>query len=200
MNRRVNHVVFWAILLATVGIGLASTAPMALNSLIIPANLDESSFPATGITTRGGIVFGADAGLPYWSPGDGGAWQAFVTPSQITNSAPGHLSGFFPGALLSNGVVVQESRFTTPATFTRLTGTIMVAGSDGAHTFTIDVFDKTDGGVLCVSSAVTCNTAVSSFGGACTLGPAALDDVDVRVNDAACLVTAPILNLAAEYH
>lgn len=62
--------------LLAAGLGWAAQVPTTFNQLVIPANLDESNFPATTSATRGGFVFGTDAGVPYWSPGDGGAWQA----------------------------------------------------------------------------------------------------------------------------
>ncbi len=158
----------------------------------------EPNFPTN---TTGQIAFmgGMDAGVPYWSEGDGGPWQPFVTQAQITAITSAHLDGYFAGGLLAAGTVVTQTRMSTTATFNRLTTTINTAGSDGAHTFTVDVFDKTDGGVLCVTGAITCNTAASSVGVACTLAAATADDVQLRVNDANCTVTAPLMNIAAEY-
>lgn len=60
------------------------SAPSIRNNLIVPIVMDEASFPATATATKGGIIFGSDGGVPYWSPGDGGAWQTFGTAAAST--------------------------------------------------------------------------------------------------------------------
>lgn len=55
----------------------ALAAPQVVGKIIIPTTADESTFPATAATTRGGLIVGTDGGTTlYLSPGDGGAWQA----------------------------------------------------------------------------------------------------------------------------
>ncbi len=179
--------------------GSVSSAPLILNNMIVPHNQDESAFPASSATNRGAVLFGTDAGVLYMSPGDGGAWQPLAISGPNETVAASHLSAFFPGVVLAAGDVIAQSRFTAAATFTRLTTRIVTAGSDGAHTFTVDVFDLTTSAVVCVTGTITCNTAASSVGVACTGTVAIADDVQIRVNDASCTTTAPQMNIAAEY-
>lgn len=188
------------VLAVAVFAGFSWAAPITLNNLLIPHNQDESGFPATATNTKGAIVFGTDAGVLYMSPGDGGAWQPLAISGPNETVAPSHLGGYFGGGVLSNGVVVIQSRFTAPATFTRLSSTIATAGVDGAHNFTIDVFDLTTTTVVCVTGSIPCNSvAGGGFSVACSSSVATADDVQLRVNDGACLTTAPLLNVAAEY-
>lgn len=92
-----------------------------------------------------------------------------------------------------------QSRFLAAASFTQLTPTILVAGADGAHTFTVDVYDLSTATVVCVSAALSCSQPAGTFGVACAASVANTDIVQLRINDGSCLTTAPILNVAAEY-
>ncbi len=65
------------------------TTPNVRNNLLQPAIMAEASFPAATTNTIGGMLFGTTAGLPYWSPGDGGSWQTFGISASYSRTVPG---------------------------------------------------------------------------------------------------------------
>lgn len=186
---------FFLFALALIGVSSVAAGPFVRNGILQLEARDEGSFPTAATNTIGEMLYGTDAGVPYVSPGDGGVWMPLAIRTVIPSS---HLDGYFPGGVLADATAVTQSRFSTAATFNRLTIAIASAGVDGAHNFTADVFDVTTSTVVCVTGAIACN-ATGVTGVACSASTAPADDVRLRVNDGSCLTTAPTMNIAAEY-
>ena len=156
---------------------------------------------ATGAVT-GSNLSGTNTGDQTKTCGAGTAVTTLAAGTGSTCATPwadSHLDGYFPSGILGAGTVFQSTRMTSSASWTRLAGTIVVAGTTGsAQTFTIDVYDLTTATVKCVSAATLCNVAAGIFSGACAASSVVNDDIELRINDVNC-TTAPQLNVAAEY-
>jgi len=135
-----------------------------------------------------------DAGIPGNMDVEG-----TLTVKGSTLPLQAQLTGFFGTNTLSAATVIQDQVFASTAVPVRVSYRIMAAGSDGAHTFTVDVYDNTSSSVLCVTSAQNCNLAVSTVTATCSGSIAAADDIRLRVNTGSCTGTAPQLNEAFEY-
>lgn len=99
----------WFIILFAAGLAtFAFSAPTVLNNIFRMHAQTEASFPAATPSTLGGLLFGTTAGVPYWSPGDGGAWQTFGGSSTAT----GGLYSREDAGLMGYGPEVQSSEGT----------------------------------------------------------------------------------------
>lgn len=150
-----------AVLVAVLAIG----APPAIrNTLLIPVTTDESNFPATAARTTGALVFGLDGGNPYWSPGDGGAWQVFSpgTVASVYVNAPAVASTTYGGGVLpTRAFTVQALRYR-----------IRTIGSGGTTNAVFRVTDGTnncDCGFACNLSTGSKHTTCTATTGTCAL-------------------------------
>jgi hypothetical protein len=187
--------------------GGLSIATLADGGVLLWATCDGGGITTEALTVSAPLSLYDDGGVTNLSLtlvtgalSDGGTFVSGVLSDGGSYVANYHLSAFFPGISLAAGTVLIQSRFTAPAIFTWLSTTIVTSGSDAAHTFTMDVYDATTSSVVCVSQTIPCNGSPGgAYGGVCNGRIALYDDVSIRINDSACSVTAPILNVAAEY-
>ncbi len=117
-------------------IGAAWSEPTVLANMIRLHGQDESTFPTASAATRGAILFGTDAGVPYWS--DGGTWTPITTSAgSVTNFSVVTANGV--SASVANSTSTPAATFTlgniTPSkvTVSATTGTDAVKMLDGAR-------------------------------------------------------------------
>lgn len=116
---------------------LFAAAPSIIGNVIRPSTQDEASFPVTSPVNLGGIIFGTDAGVPYWSPGDGGTWKSFVASAGGTVTSVAVTTANGVSATVANATTTPNLTFTlgaiTPSSVAA-SGTVTGSNLSGTNT------------------------------------------------------------------
>jgi hypothetical protein len=136
-----------------------------------------------------------------WYYHDGTDYAQVVTSRNSLNLiAPSTMSAYYDGQTIGTGTVVMETRMGLVVTGVSLAFTPTKAGADGAHTFTVEAFNRSSGTQLCVTGNIACNVAagVVTRVACSTATVLAADDIDLRVNDVNC-ITVSLGNISWVY-